>query len=214
MTGFLRWMEDVLWPRGVKCLCCDGFSDGELLCLTCMAALNAMKLDVLDQGSGHFRSVYRHDGAAKQLVLLLKDECLADAAQVLADGMAAAIREMALPKDTILTWVTMPELRRKKRGIDHGRTLCEAVAARTGLEVRQLLVRVGDVHTQRGLDRDARMKNLAGSLKCSGKVSGTVLLIDDVMTTGATSALCAELLMEAGASQVFVMTATRAMLSP
>lgn len=212
MKRFLRKLEDALWPRGLKCLCCDALSEGHLLCPTCLAALKAVSLPREEQGNDHSRSVYRYEGVAKQLVLLLKEECAGDAALPLAQGIAATVKEMHLLPDTVLTWVTMPEVRRMKRGIDHGRTLCEAVAALTGFEARQLLVRVGSVHTQRGLDRTARLQNLSGTIACKGRISVPVLLIDDVMTTGATSSLCADVLKAAGATDVYVLTATRAML--
>lgn len=212
MRRFLRWLEDVFWPRGVKCLCCDTLSEGEFLCPTCAEALAKMRLSQDEQGRAEFRSVYRYDGVAKQLVRLLKFGGMADAAIPLAQGMANALREMSLPQNVVLTWVTMPRTRRLKRGMDHGRTLCEAVAALTGLESRQLLERVGSVRTQRGLDHKARMQNLAGTIVCHESISGSVLLIDDVMTTGATATLCAEVLRAAGASQVYVLTATHTML--
>lgn len=209
MIRFVRWLEDILWPRGFKCLCCDHLSEGEPLCPDCTKALKALRISSAAAQKRNVRSVYRYDGVAKQLVLQLKYECAADAAAVLAEGMAEAAREMSLPPDTVLTWVTMPEMRRKKRGIDHGRTLCEAVSARTGLPVRQLMQRKGRIHTQRGLNRTGRLKNLTGSFVCSEALHSPVLLIDDVMTTGATSMLCTSVLLAAGAAQVHVLTATR-----
>ncbi len=207
----LKWLEDVLWPRGLGCICCDELCRGKLLCDTCQKALDAMKLP--DDAAGDIRSIYRYDGVARQLVILLKDHCAADAAMVLAPQMADAINAMKLPEDTVLTWVIMPDIRRKKRGIDHGRTLCEAVSSVTGMPVRQLLIRSKNGHTQRGLNRDARLKNIANSIRCEVSIDSTVVLIDDVLTTGATVSVCAEALRKAGATNVIAVTATRVVLS-
>ena len=212
MRRFWWRLGEILWPRGTACLCCPELSYGQLLCPDCQKALTAMRLHGEDAGDEGVRSVYRYDGVAKQLVRLLKEQCLEDAAHVLAEDMAEALSAMALPEDAVLTWVTMPEKRRKVRGIDHGRTLCEAVARRTGRPVRQLLIRRGNGHTQRGLNREARLKNIAGSICCEMKVDVSVLIIDDVLTTGATASACAEALRAAGAPKVYALTATKAML--
>ena len=166
-----------------------------------------------DDAAEDIRSIYRYEGVARQLVILLKDHCAADAATVLAKAMADVIDAMKLPEDTVLTWVTMPDIRRKKRGIDHGRTLCEAVSSLTGMPVRQLLVRSKNGHTQRGLNREARLKNIADSIRCEGSIDSTVVLIDDVLTTGATVSVCAEALRGAGATKVIAVTATKVVLS-
>lgn len=209
LTGAIA---DAVAPRGLICLCCDEYSEGQLLCPACAANLASLRLTPDQAGTEHQRGVFRYEGIAKRLVVQLKDSCVADAAFPLSQGMAEELRAMALPPDTVLTWVTMPQARLRQRGIDHGRTLCEAVAAQVHLPVQQLLVRTKNTHTQRGLSHDARLTNLSGSITCRTAVHGTVVLIDDVMTTGATGTLCARLLMAAGASDVRVLTATRAIL--
>lgn len=205
----LKWLEDIIWPRGLGCLCCDDRSDGELLCPTCRKALATIRISEDEGQSETIRSVYQYDGVARQLVILLKDHCVEDAAQVLAKDMAEAARNMNLPENTVLTWVTMPEVRKKVRGIDHGKTLCEAVAGQIGHPARQLLIRTKNSHTQRGLNREARLSNIASSIRCDEKINTPVLLIDDVLTTGATISACAEALRQAGAPQVYALTATR-----
>lgn len=202
-------LEDVFWPRGIACLCCNELIDGGILCTNCQDALNAMRVKSHEQGD--IRSTYYYDGMAKELVVMLKFECVEDAAQVLAEAMVEEIRCMNLPDDTVITWVTMPKKRLRERGIDHGRTLCEAVSKLCGLEVRRLLMRQGRFCTQRGLSQEARLKNLNGTIICTEKVDVPVLLIDDVTTTGATASVCADALLAAGAPRVEVLTATRAM---
>lgn len=202
-------LTDIFWPRGFECLCCDDLIDGGILCPDCREELAAVRIEEHEQGS--VRSAYRYDGLAKELVIKLKMECAEDAAEVLAIAMAEEIGRMNLPADTVLTWVTMPKRRLRERGIDHGRTLCEAVSRLCGLEVRQLLERRGHFHTQRGLNQEARQKNLIGTVVCKNRVDHSVLLIDDVTTTGATAEVCAQALLAAGAPQVAVLTATRAM---
>lgn len=195
----------VIWPRGVKCLCCDEPPEGGFLCADCASELERLRLH---GQAGDVRSVWAYRGSAKRLVLGLKLDCMEDCAAVLARGMADAICDMCLPPETVLTWVTMPEKRRRVRGIDHGRVLCEAIAEKTGLPVRQLLVRTRRVRTQRGLSGDKRRRNLTGSFRCDGPVHAPVLLIDDVLTTGATTETCRQALREAGAPCVFILTAT------
>lgn len=206
---FMHLLEDIFWPQGTACLCCDELIEGGILCPDCEAALAAMRMKPHEQGS--VRSAFHYDGLAKRLVIMLKLECAAAAADVLAEAMAEEISSMNLPENAVLTWVTMPRRRFRERGIDHGKTLCEAVARLCGLEVRQLLERQGRFRTQRGLRQEARLKNLNGTVVCKEKVDVPVLLIDDVTTTGATVSVCAEALLAAGAPRVEALTATRAM---
>lgn len=209
MRSFFRVVENILWPRCFKCLCCDALSEGAFLCPSCRNGLMAMRLSEMEAAEGNIHSAYQYDGIAKQLVLLLKLECVADAAKMLSEEMAIQAGKMELPPETILTWVTMPERRRRDRGIDHGQLLCEAVADRIGLPMKQLLQRRGNIHTQRGLNYQERMNNLNDSLICDKEIHTPVLLIDDVMTTGATASACTQALMKAGAPCVYVLTATR-----
>lgn len=211
MMKWLQCIEEIIWPRGLKCLCCDTLSEGEYLCPSCRQALKAIRLSADADGLSHVRCAYRYDGVAKELVLLLKEEGMEAASKVLADGMAEIMLSMNLPPDTVLTWVTMPEKRKRIRWIDHGRQLCEDVGRLTGRPVRQLMERPGNLHTQRGLNREARLKNLTGSFICPERVTSPVLIIDDVYTTGATMAACEAALKAAGAPQVYALTATQAM---
>ncbi len=206
LKKLLHVLLDIIWPRGVMCLLCDELSEGNLLCRECAEELSNLRLQG-EQGS--CRSAYPYKGNARKLVIALKYNNLGDAATVLAEAMAEEAADMNLPANTVLTWVTMPEKRRKQRGIDHGKRLCEEIGARTGFLVRKLLIRKKDVRTQQGLSRAERRRNLRGVFSCPERVNAPVLLIDDVYTTGATTGACINALRKAGAPAVYLLTATR-----
>ena len=205
------WLLDVFYPERTACLVCGRPSRGERLCPGCAAELNALRLD--GERDLWLGAAYRYQGVARKLVHRLKYDCVEDAARLLACAMEENARAMALPRDTVVTWVSMPEKRRRMRGIDHGRLLAESVAGALGLTCRALLERRsrGLGRTQRGLGRMARQRNLQGAFRCAGDIPPHVLLVDDVYTTGATMRECTACLREGGARRVETLTACRVM---
>jgi ComF family protein len=107
-------------------------------------------------------------------------------------------------------------VRRRQRGYNQAELLARAFAARTGREVHPLLVRRNGGGSQTGLQPVARGANVAGAFRlCQAGARALhgehVLLVDDVLTTGATAAECADTLVAAGARCVTLITFARAL---
>ena len=106
--------------------------------------------------------------------------------------------------------------RRWKRGFNQATLLARHVARRRGIPMLDAVRRVRATATQAGLTNSNRRKNVSGAFRVAaryrenGALSGKrILLIDDVMTTGATGAACARALKRAGASSVTLLTLAR-----
>jgi predicted amidophosphoribosyltransferase len=116
---------------------------------------------------------------------------------VLADLLARRLRAAAPSVDAV-TWVTTAPSRRRRRGLDHAEVLAAVVAAALDLPlVPTLVARAG------GDDRDR--------YRAAGPLPGTeLLLVDDVLTTGATAVRAATVLCEAGAGRPHLAVLARA----
>lgn len=110
---------------------------------------------------------------------------------------------------SVATWIPARREALARRGFDHGHELACATAQRLGVEALPLLSRVG-AEDQRRLGRLARARNTAGVFSAVGHVPRRVLVVDDVMTTGATLDSAASTLLEAGASEVRILVVARA----
>ena len=133
-------------------------------------------------------------------------------ADELADLLLPVPSHICFSPETVVTWVPMPERRRRERCIDHGKVLAEAAAARLNLSCRPLLVRVNKSDkAQASLGRKDREANLSGAFAAPGKITFPVLLVDDVLTTGTTARRCAEALRKSGAGDITFLAFTRAM---
>jgi predicted amidophosphoribosyltransferase len=113
------------------------------------------------------------------------------------------------PAGALLVPVPALAARAAWRGDDGAHALAERLAAAWGGEVAEPLRRDG-ARPQRGLDRAGRRRNARAQFRAVAAVSGPVLLVDDVYTTGATADVCAGLLRRAGAARVDVVTFARA----
>jgi ComF family protein len=126
----------------------------------------------------------------------------------------------ALPREQSFdVIVPMPLHWRKRwqRGFNQSDLLAREIAWRTNTPVKNALRRVRNTASQAGLTSAKRRENVSGAFQAPGRAKKSavlqgkrVLLIDDVMTTGATAASCARALKRAGARQVTLLTLARA----
>ena len=103
--------------------------------------------------------------------------------------------------------------KRLERGFNQSELLAKFLAKRTGIPLVKSLQRRKQTDPQAGLTRAQRRTNVAGAFEVNRRqeVQGRhILLIDDVLTTGATASACSAVLKRAGAKRVTVLTLARA----
>lgn len=142
-------------------------------------------------------------------MLALKLRHARTAAEPLVEAMVLAARRARLDAD-LVTWVPARRRDKRQRGFDHAEVLARGVARTLGLPAVQLLERIGVQADQVGLDRASRLSNLSGAFAARRGFAGAVLLVDDLVTTGATARSCAACLLSGGASSVQLVAACRA----
>lgn len=162
------------------------------------------------QGLDWCSALLAYEGVGREVVARLKYRNARSSLPWLAAGMAALV-EARLAGETggldVVTWVPTTTGRRRARGFDQGRLLAGAVARRLGLPCRSLLRRLAGP-PQTGAGRYAR---LAGPrlLARPGPMPARLLVVDDVVTTGATLRAGARALRSAGARSVGAVVAAR-----
>ena len=158
------------------------------------------------------RSVSLHESRLRQGIHALKYSGLRVLAGPLAEAMAEVWWREPLPAHLIVP-VPLHRARLRHRGYNQSLLLARELRARIGLPVRSdLLARRRNTRSQVGLSTHERWENVSGAFHCIGpSLQGAkVLLVDDVLTTGATLEASAAALREGGAGEVWALTLTRA----
>jgi predicted amidophosphoribosyltransferase len=141
------------------------------------------------------------------MILALKVRGVRTAAEPLVRGMIAAIRRHG-SRGQVLSWVPGQPRDIKTRGFDHAEVLARGVGRGLGIPVRALLQRQATALDQARLSAEDRAANVKGAFRAR-QVPRRVLLVDDLITTGATAGACAGALQAAGAHGVELVVACR-----
>ena len=159
------------------------------------------------------RAVGGYDGALRAIVHALKYEGRRSLAQPLAELMRIRGADMLTGADWAVP-VPLHPSRRRERGFNQAADL----ARHLGVPVRRALRRHRATQAQTGLPAARRHGNVRGAFRptraARGLAGSTVLLIDDVSTTGATLDACARVLKELGVREVRALTAARVVSPP
>jgi ComF family protein len=155
-----------------------------------------------------------YDGAIKAAIRALKYDGERAVGRVLADLLVAHLPGDWVGRVTAVTAVPLHPSRQRDRGFNQAEMLAQPVARALAVPYWcRALVRRRQESAQAGLDARARRLNVVGAFDASRvPEASTVLLVDDVFSTGATADACAAALKRAGASAVVVQTLARAVL--
>jgi ComF family protein len=161
------------------------------------------------------RAAFAYDAPVRRALLSLKFGGARSFADAFAPWMAGAAgaRTAAAP-GVVVTWVPLGRHRRRRRGFDQAAVLAAGVARALGAPCAATLERVRETDPQARRSAVERRRALAGAFRARGTAPPRVVLVDDVLTTGATAAECASVLHRAGAREVGLLTAARAVNSP
>ncbi len=163
---------------------------------------------------GRARAVLRYDGASKPLILRFKHADRLEGAPAFARWMARAGADLLECAELVVP-VPLHRWRLLARRYNQAAVLALALARLGGVPaLPDALVRVRRTLPQGHMDRDQRRRNVSGAFavppRRRAQVAGRrVLLVDDVLTTGATAGECARVLRANGAAAVDVLTLGR-----
>jgi ComF family protein len=178
------------------------------LCAGCRSALRWLEPETILVSGVSYWAPVAYEGPARDLVRALKFRGAAG----IADQLAAAMLARAPPElvdNRTLVPVPLHAARLRRRGFNQAELLAAAIAARSGLPRARALRRHGGHSQQVGRGRADRLTAVRGSMRAQPPVPDRVLLVDDVITTGATLAACAEALRDAGAADVATIAYAR-----
>lgn len=156
------------------------------------------------------RSAFVYETAARDAVLALKFRGLSSVAPLLAQSMAEVLFHWRPPVESVVP-VPLSGWRRRIRGYNQSELLASEVSRHSGIPLnRRALIRRHHTTAQARTSGDARWQNVANAFRPAKDMPiGSVLLVDDVITTGATLDACARVLLSAGADAVFALTFAR-----
>ena len=203
----LNAVGELLFPR--KCVLCGALLEREEtdLCRHCRVeapecAVYSTKFSFLDS----WTAVWYYEDPVRGSVLRYKFSSARHYADCYGRMLAMRLLERFPEGFDCLTWVPISRLRRFRRGYDQVELLARAVGRELGMEPVRLLKKIRNNPPQSGISGQAeRRANVLGvyRLKASADVGNKkILLLDDVITTGATAGECARVLLTGGASEV------------
>ncbi len=208
MSRLIRWLFDLVFPPA--CVHCG--AKGEWMCARCLNGISfhipTRELEALDSITtiGSYA-----DPALRALITGFKYQsatCLEDSFRELFERHLMDRKPAWLDGDFVLMAVPSSEHRILERGFDHVQALTRIVGKSTGLQtVHDTLRRKRQSLSNADLENeDARRGNVRDAFEITGTVPENVVLVDDVVTSGATATECAKLLRKHGAKHVHLFT--------
>ena len=212
---FIHYIIEWLFPS--KCILCRELLGREEtdLCRRCRMETDEfpqekLKVPFIDSVA----AVWYYKGNVRRCLLRYKFYRARHLAVPLGKMMAMQVLRGPAEEADLVTWVPISPFRRFVRGYDQDELLARVLAEELGIPCVPLLKKLRHNRAQSGIDgyakRRANVLGVYGSLNADRISGAKVLLVDDILTTGATASECARILLTAGAKGVHCAVAASA----
>lgn len=185
-----------------RCYKCNKITSQNRVCTSCSSSSRIRRVWWLSPYSGVTKDLIRQTKFSRKRIYARK------LGEILDDSLPF------LPEETIIAAVPTASARVRRRGFDHAKLLAQTFAEHRNLAFKNILSRTSQVD-QIGKRRIERIKQMQGSIQVKNNIDikgKTILLVDDVITTGATIETAATVLRSQGASHVDVAVISRHLL--
>lgn len=203
MKALLEGTLNTFFPERFNCFICgkEAFVNTSGLCLSCAKALCHCNFPANLDGLDGIAARWRFDELTAPAVHRFKYS----GAKYLCRPFVSGVKLPEAWKPDAIVPVPLHKKRLRERGYNQSVLLAKELSALIGIPVREdLLERVTDSKSQTRLTPAEREKNMRGAFVASAEADGqTLVLLDDVLTTGCTMLACARALKSAGACRVY-----------
>lgn len=206
---------DLLYPP--RCAFCHRLlrRSGDEVCSDCLKQLPYTGVLAESQGLKHIKSCVSplfYENLVRDSLHRFKFGQRTGYAGIYAGFMVKCIDEKQISCD-IICWVPVSRQRLRRRGYDQSELLARELSRRLEIPCLRLLVKQRHTQAQSRIkNANRRRENVRNAYRCGDSLSvrgRKILLVDDIVTTGATLSECAKMLKEAGASEVSAVTVAR-----
>lgn len=206
----------VIYCDDQKCAACgrEIFDEGAVLCPECRKNVSicrdSVEISYRNEKLCCYSAAY-YSGTMMQLIIKLKYKSSFRAGKVIADYMYRTIKFNNIHFEAI-TYVPMMSKDIKKRGYNQAEYIARILGDYTKRPVLSCLIKVKNTKDQIGLSKGDRWRNIDGSFEVVLKklvCNKNILLVDDVLTTGATVFFSALELKKSGAQKIVVLTGAK-----
>jgi ComF family protein len=210
---FLREIAALIYP--VRCPVCGCFIGGnDTFCEKCQSILVKYAGHTDISGCDCFTAAYEYRDDMSVSLLMMKHGKPGNAPFAFGHELEKRMRECGMDKADMLIPVPMFRSDKRKRGYNQSELIAKELGKRLGIPVCNAVEKTVQTRSQKELGYKERLVNLKGAfaVKDAGLVSGkTVVIIDDICTTGSTLAEISKILKAAGAEKVYCACCTKTM---
>ncbi|SDJ90963.1 ComF family protein [Natronincola ferrireducens] len=237
LMDYTEALLDFIYPTHINCITCNGYLGGEgkyglcspclkkitfitdNSCRKCSKPLSTMEdLDICGDcrdtqyAFDRVIAVVEYEGIIQKLVFRLKYQDATYLARHMALMMTDVLKKEEIAADVILAVPLYPQ-KEKQRGYNQAHLLAKYISKNMGIDYKKhQLVRIKNTEVMHNLSRRQRRQNVSKAFHIRDGnflVDKTILLVDDIFTSGATAEACSKVVIEAGARSVVVVTFAR-----
>jgi len=199
----LDFLVDLIFPQ--FCIGCQKFNT--LLCEECFTKINFCSFAIVPEIENcHLENIAvmaEYEGITKKLITTLKYQSIKEVGQILAKII---YETTCFPQTNIIAAVPLHSKRKRQRGFNQAAEIAEELSLLTSSTYLPLLKRIKHSKPQAKItNKDQRLKHLNNTFEINLRLPPleSILIIDDVTTTGTTLNECAEILKKAGHNKIY-----------
>ncbi len=191
---------DLIYPPSNKCIICNA-EDFIGICPLCKSKIKRI------ENQDNILAYGYYGGVLKELILAFKYDKNFTAAKVISELLLNLVYEKKIECD-VICYVPMSKSSIKKRGFNQCEIIAKYLSRSLNVPVSNSLIKIKDTKEQKSLSKEERYKNIKDAFKIreNNILNKRILLIDDVVTTGATLLECKKILENCNIEEITILT--------